>query len=54
MYQWGVGADIGADVYLSMKVESMVTNDLAKGEYIDSEEKGTEDRALEDTMGICC
>ena len=45
------GADIELSVIgVAMEIESMMANDLTKGEHVDGEEDGAEDRALRHTL----
>ena len=51
----GVGDGLGGDVQLdivgvTVKMESMLTDDMAKGEDVEDEEEGTKHRPLGDTL----
>ena len=47
----GVGGDVQLDIVgVTVKMESMLTDDLAKGEDVEDEEEGTKHRPLGDTL----
>lgn len=37
-------------ICITLKVESVMANDLAKGEHVDREKKGSKDRALRHSL----